>query len=85
MRAGRCASAIWATYRVGQTHGAAKARIEYTQNQARWTRTHDTEKQMIMRIHNLTSGEWLKTIGVGIATAILLSAVMIPALKLGIT
>lgn len=38
-----------------------------------------------MRIHNLTSGEWLKAIGVGIATAIFLSAVMIPALKLGIS
>ena len=40
---------------------------------------------MIMRIHNLTSGEWLKAIGIGIATAILLSAVMVPALKLGIS
>ena len=39
----------------------------------------------MMRIHNLTSGEWLKAIGVGIATAILLSAVMVPALKLGIS
>ena len=38
-----------------------------------------------MRIHNLTSGEWLKAIGIGIATTILLSAVMVPALKLGIS
>ncbi len=38
-----------------------------------------------MQIHNLTSKEWLKAIGVGIATAILLSAVMVPALKLGIS
>ena len=38
-----------------------------------------------MRIHNLTSGEWLKAIGIGIATAILLSAVMVLALKLGIS
>ena len=38
-----------------------------------------------MRIHNLTSSEWLKAIGIGIATAILLSAVMVPALKLGIS
>ncbi len=40
---------------------------------------------MIMRIHNLTSGEWLKAIGIGIATAILLSAVMVLALKIGIS
>lgn len=38
-----------------------------------------------MRVHNLTSGEWLKAIAIGIATAILLSAVMVPALKLGIS
>jgi hypothetical protein len=38
-----------------------------------------------MQIHNLTPKEWLKALGVGIATAILLSAVMVPALKLGIS
>ena len=38
-----------------------------------------------MQIHNLTSKEWLKALGVGIATAILLSAVMVPAFKLGIS
>lgn len=38
-----------------------------------------------MQLHHLTSGEWLKAIGVGIVTAILLSAVMVPALKLGIS
>jgi hypothetical protein len=36
-----------------------------------------------MRVHRLTTAEWLKAIGVGIATALLLSAVMVPALKLG--
>ena len=38
-----------------------------------------------MQIHNLTPKEWLKALGVGIATAILLSVVMVPALKLGIS
>ena len=38
-----------------------------------------------MRIHKLTSKEWLKALGVGVATAILLSAIMVPALKLGIS
>lgn len=38
-----------------------------------------------MRLHNLTTGEWLKAVSVGIGTAILLSAVMVPALKLGIS
>ena len=38
-----------------------------------------------MHFHNLTPGEWWKAIGVGIATAILLSAVMVPALKLGLS
>ncbi len=38
-----------------------------------------------MQIHNLTPREWLKTLGVGITTAILLSVVMVPALKLGIS
>lgn len=38
-----------------------------------------------MRIHNLTSSEWLKSVGVGIVAAILLSAVMVPALKFGIS
>lgn len=38
-----------------------------------------------MQIHNLTPKEWLKALGVGVATAILLSLVMVPALKLGIS
>lgn len=38
-----------------------------------------------MRLHDLTSGEWLKAFGVGIATASLLSAGIVPALKLGIS
>ena len=38
-----------------------------------------------MQIHNLTPKEWLKALGVGITTAILLSVVMVPALKLGIS
>jgi hypothetical protein len=38
-----------------------------------------------MRIQNLTPNEWLKAIGVGIGTAVLLSAVMVPALRLGIS
>ncbi len=38
-----------------------------------------------MHIRNLTSREWLKAVGVGIVTAILLSAVMVPALKFGIS
>ncbi len=38
-----------------------------------------------MRLHNLTPGEWLKAIAVGIGTAILLSAVMVPALKVGVS
>lgn len=38
-----------------------------------------------MQIHNLTPKEWLKALGIGIATAILLSVVMVPALKLGIS
>ncbi len=38
-----------------------------------------------MQIHNLTPKEWLKALGVGIMTAILLSVVMVPALKLGIS
>jgi hypothetical protein len=46
---------------------------------------NETEREMIMQLHHLTSGEWLKAIGVGIVTAILLSAVMVPALKLGIS
>ena len=39
----------------------------------------------MMRIHTLSSGEWLKAIGVGLGTAILLSAVMVPALRFGIS
>lgn len=38
-----------------------------------------------MHIHNLASRDWLKAAGVGVVTAILLSAVMVPALKLGIS
>ncbi len=38
-----------------------------------------------MQIHNLTPKEWLKALGVGITTAILLSVVMVAALKLGIS
>lgn len=38
-----------------------------------------------MHMHNLAAGEWLKAVGVGIVTAILLSAVMVPALKLGVS
>lgn len=38
-----------------------------------------------MQIHKLAPGEWLKAIGIGIATAVLLSAVMVPAFKLGIS
>ena len=38
-----------------------------------------------MQMHKLTSREWLKALAVGIATAILLSLVMVPALKLGIS
>ena len=38
-----------------------------------------------MRLHNFTPEEWLKAVGVGIATAVLLSAVMVPALKLGLS
>lgn len=38
-----------------------------------------------MRLHKLTPTELLKAIGVGIGTALLLSAVMVPALRLGIS
>ncbi len=38
-----------------------------------------------MQIHKLTPKEWLKALGAGIGTAILLSMVMVPALKLGIS
>lgn len=38
-----------------------------------------------MQIHNLTPKEWLKALAVGITTAILLSVVMVSALKLGIS
>lgn len=38
-----------------------------------------------MRIHNLSWKEWLKTLGVGIGTAVLLSVVMVTTLKLGIS
>lgn len=38
-----------------------------------------------MRIHDLTSREWWKAVAVGVATAILLSVVMVPLLQLGIS
>jgi hypothetical protein len=38
-----------------------------------------------MQFHRLTPTELLKAIGIGIATALLLSAVMVPALRLGIS
>lgn len=40
---------------------------------------------MTGRLHRLKRGEWLKAIGVGIVTALLLSAVMVPALRLGVS
>lgn len=38
-----------------------------------------------MRVHSLTSKDWLKAVAAGIGTAVLLSAVMVPALKLGLS
>lgn len=38
-----------------------------------------------MRLQKLAASEWLKAIAVGIVAAVLLSAVMVPALKLGIS
>ena len=38
-----------------------------------------------MRFHRLTTTELLKAIGIGIAAALLLSAVMVPALRLGVS
>ena len=38
-----------------------------------------------MRLHKLTPTELLKAIGIGIGTALLLSAVMVPALRFGIS
>lgn len=38
-----------------------------------------------MRFSTLTFGEWLKAVGIGILTAILLSAMMVTALKLGVS
>ncbi len=38
-----------------------------------------------MEFHRLSPREWGKAIGVGIVTAILLSAVMVPAMKLGVS
>jgi hypothetical protein len=37
-----------------------------------------------MEIHNLTPNEWTKSIGVGVANAILLSAIMVPVFAAGI-
>ena len=38
-----------------------------------------------MRFHRLPPAELLKAIGIGVATALLLSAVMVPALRLGVS
>ena len=38
-----------------------------------------------MQLHSLTRGEWLKAAGVGIGTAILLSAVMVPMMRAGLS
>jgi len=38
-----------------------------------------------MEFHRLSPREWGKAVGVGIVTAILLSAVMVPAMKLGVS
>lgn len=38
-----------------------------------------------MNAYRLSSGDWLKAIGVGLATAVLLSAVMVPAMRLGVS
>lgn len=38
-----------------------------------------------MRIHSLTGTEFWKAAGIGVATALLLSAVMVPALRFGIS
>lgn len=38
-----------------------------------------------MKLHNLTQGEWLKAVAVGIGTALLLSAAMVPAFKFGLS
>jgi hypothetical protein len=39
----------------------------------------------MMKLHELPSREWAKALGVGVANGLLLSAVMVPALKLGIS
>jgi hypothetical protein len=38
-----------------------------------------------MQLHKLSTTEFLKAIGIGVVTALLLSAVMVPALRLGIS
>lgn len=38
-----------------------------------------------MNAHRMGSGDWLKAIGVGIATSVLLSVVMVPAMRLGVS
>jgi hypothetical protein len=40
---------------------------------------------MTMGIHRLTAKDLLKAVGVGVATAVLLSAVMVPAMRLGVS
>jgi hypothetical protein len=37
-----------------------------------------------MQIHRLTQNEWMKAIGVGLATSIILSAIMVPVFAAGI-
>ncbi len=37
-----------------------------------------------MRIHRMSPGETLKAVGIGVLTALLLSAIMVPAFKFGI-
>ena len=37
-----------------------------------------------MKFHRLTPPEWMRAAGIGVLTAIILSAVMVPAFKLGI-
>jgi hypothetical protein len=44
-----------------------------------------TGEEMTMGIHKLTQRDLLKAVGVGIGTAVLLSAVMVPAMRLGVS
>lgn len=38
-----------------------------------------------MNTHGLSAGDWLKAVGIGLATGVLLSAVMVPAMRLGLS